>query len=207
MQWSSDVTGLESRADGYAGILKQPDGTKVPFQCRYLVGCGGASSPVRQFLNMPFRGATNEQSFFVADINLDVELEKHGLLLVFSGSEFFAFFPMSGRNHYRAIGVLPPSIADPDDFPFDLLKAHIEDNLGFPAKITHHSWYSAYRVHHRIADNFRSGRRVLVGDAAHIHSPAGGQGMNTGLGDAVNLGWKLAGVVNGWTNSGHTGNL
>lgn len=198
VQWSTEVTELQRNSEGYAGTLKRPDGKFEPFQCRYLVGCGGASSPVRHFLNMPFRGATNEQSFFVADINLDVELEKHGLLLVFNQSEFFAFFPMSGRNHYRAIGVLPPSIADPDDFSFDLLKTHIEENLGFPANITSHSWYSAYRVHHRIADSFRSGDAFLVGDAAHIHSPAGGQGMNTGLGDAVNLGWKLAGVVNGW---------
>lgn len=198
VEWSTEVTDLQSHSEGYTGTLKRPDGTSVPFQCRYLVGCGGASSPVRHFLNMPFRGATNEQSFFVADINLNVELEKHGLLLVINQSEFFAFFPMSGRNHYRAIGVLPPSIADPDDFSFDLLKDHIEENLGFPANITSHSWYSAYRVHHRIADSFRSGDAFLVGDAAHIHSPAGGQGMNTGLGDAVNLGWKLAGVVNGW---------
>ncbi|MEO9874346.1 MAG: FAD-dependent monooxygenase [Anderseniella sp.] len=198
VQWSTEVTDLQSHSEGYTGTLKRPDGTSERFQCRYLVGCGGASSPVRHFLNTPFRGATNEQSFFVADINLEVDLEKHGLLLVFNQSEFFAFFPMSGRNHYRAIGVLPPSIADQDDFPFDLLKTHIEENLGFPASITSHSWYSAYRVHHRIADCFRSGDAFLVGDAAHIHSPAGGQGMNTGLGDAVNLGWKLAGVVNGW---------
>ncbi len=198
VQWSTEVTDLQRHADGYTGTLKRSDGTSEPFQCRYLIGCGGASSPVRHFLDMPFRGATNEQSFFVADINLDIDLEKHGLLLVFNQAEFFAFFPMPGRNHYRAIGVLPPSIADPDDFPFDQLKAHIEDNLGIPAKITSHTWYSAYRVHHRIADSFRSGDAFLVGDAAHIHSPAGGQGMNTGLGDAVNLGWKLAAVVNGW---------
>lgn len=200
VQWSTEVTDLQRNSEGYAGTLKRADGTSEPFQCRYLVGCGGASSPVRHFLDMPFRGATNEQSFFVADINLDTDLEKHGLLLVFNQSDFFAFFPMPGHNHYRAIGVLPLSIADPDDFSFDNLKTHIEENLGFPAKVTSHSWFSAYRVHHRIADSFRSGDAFLVGDAAHIHSPAGGQGMNTGLGDAVNLGWKLAGVVNGWAS-------
>ncbi len=199
VQWSTEVAELQDHSDGYAGVLKHHDGTSVPFQCQYLIGCGGASSPVRHFLNMPFPGATNEQSFFVADINLDSELEKHGLLLVINQSEFFAFFPMAGRNHYRAVGVLPPAIADGEDFPFAVLKSHIEDNLGFPAEITDHSWHSSYRVHHRIADSFCAGDAFLVGDAAHIHSPAGGQGMNTGLGDAVNLGWKLAAVVNGWT--------
>lgn len=170
IQWSTEVTDLQAHRDGYKGTLKRGDGTLEPFECRYLVGCGGASSPVRQFLNMPFRGATNEQLFFVADINMDVDLEKHGLLLVINQKEFFAFFPMSGPNHYRAIGVLPPSVADPDDFSFDLLKTHIEGNLGFPAKITGHSWHSGYRVHHRIADSFSSGGAFLAGDAAHIHS-------------------------------------
>ncbi|MEM7636718.1 MAG: FAD-dependent monooxygenase, partial [Pseudomonadota bacterium] len=83
VQWSTEVTDLQRNSEGYAGTLKRADGTSEPFQCRYLVGCGGASSPVRHFLDMPFRGATNEQSFFVADINLDTDLEKHGLLLVF----------------------------------------------------------------------------------------------------------------------------
>ncbi|MEM9473109.1 MAG: FAD-dependent monooxygenase, partial [Pseudomonadota bacterium] len=66
VQWSTDVTELQDHSDCYAGVLKQHDGTSVPFQCRYLIGCGGARSPVRHFLNMPFPGATNEQSFFVA---------------------------------------------------------------------------------------------------------------------------------------------
>ena len=104
-------------------------------------------------------------------------------------SEFLAFFPMSGPQQYRAIGVLPASVSNPDDFAFEEIRQHIEDNIGIPVKITRHSWYSGYRVHHRIVDSFRSGNTFLVGDAAHIHSPAGGQGMNTGLGDAVNLGW------------------
>ena len=147
---------------------------------------------------MPFRGATNEQLFFVADINLQLDLEKQGLVLVMNRSEFLAFFPMSGPQQFRAIGVLPASVSNPDEFSFDEIREHIENNIGIHAKITGHSWYSSYRVHHRIVDNFRSGNTFLVGDAAHIHSPAGGQGMNTGLGDAVNLGWKLAGVVNGW---------
>lgn len=198
VNWGTEVTDLEKSADGYTGTLARADGTSEPFQCRYLIGCGGAHSPVRRFLNMPFRGATNAQMFFVADITLDTDLEKQGLLLAINSKEFFAFFPMQGANHYRAIGVLPPEVSDPDDFPFDLLKIHIEENAGFPAKVTGHTWYAGYRVHHRIADSFRSGNAFLVGDAAHIHSPAGGQGMNTGLGDAVNLGWKLAGVVNGW---------
>lgn len=198
VDWATEVAALHKTADGYGGNLLREDGSSEPFECQYLVGCGGASSPVRHFLDMPFPGGTNEQSFFVADIVMEIEFDKQGLLLVINDDEFFAFFPMAGANQYRAIGVLPSSISDLDDVPFDQLQDHIETNIGMPVKITESSWHSSYRVHHRIADSFQSGHAFLAGDAAHIHSPAGGQGMNTGLGDAVNLGWKLAAVVNGW---------
>lgn len=196
--WGMEVTDIARSGSGYAGSLQRADGERVRFECQYLVGCGGASSPVRHFLKMPFRGGTNDQLFFVADIDLDMEVEKQGLLLVMNKHEFLAFFPMTRPQQYRAVGVLPPTISDPDNFSFDQLKSHIEANIGLPAKITGHSWHAGYHVHHRVVDSFQSGDAFLVGDAAHIHSPAGGQGMNTGLGDAVNLGWKLAGAVNGW---------
>ena len=200
IEWSTEVAELHKTSDGYGGVLSRPDGSSEPFECQYLVGCGGASSPVRHFLDMPFRGGTNEQLFFVADVTMDLELEKHGLLLVINQKEFMAFFPMSGPGQYRAVGVLPPTVSDPDDFSFDLIKSHIEASAGIPIKVTGYSWHAGYRVHHRVVDSFRAGNAFLSGDAAHIHSPAGGQGMNTGLGDAVNLGWKLAAAVNGWTD-------
>ena len=199
VHWGMELLDAHETDAGYSGTLKRTDGSLETFECQYLIGCGGASSPVRHILEMPFRGGTNEQLFFVADIAMDLDLEKQGLLLVINKAEFLGFFPMSGPQQYRAIGVLPPSITNPDDFSFDELKEHIENNVGLPVKVTRHTWHAGYRVHHRIADSFRSGNAFLVGDAAHIHSPAGGQGMNTGLGDAVNLGWKLAAVVNGWS--------
>lgn len=198
IRWGAEVTDIMQSREGYTGTLQLSDGTTEAFECQYLIGCGGASSPVRHFLDMPFKGSTNEQVFFVADVDMEVDMEKQGLLLAINKNEFLAFFPMSGPQQYRAVGVLPPSIKNPDDFPFDDIKAHIEQNFGLPVRVIGHSWHASYRVHHRIVDNFRSGNAFLVGDAAHIHSPAGGQGMNTGLGDAINLGWKLAGVVNDW---------
>ncbi len=201
IQWGSEVVEIGRSENGYTGLLKRSDGSQEPFHCQYLVGCGGANSPVRHFLQMPFQGKTNEQTFFVADITLEMELDKHGLLLVINNKEFLAFFPMSGTNQYRAIGILPQQVNGEDSLSFDLLKKHIEQNIGVRAKVTGHAWHSHYRVHHRIADSFQKGNAFLVGDAAHIHSPAGGQGMNTGLGDAVNLGWKLAAVINGWSET------
>ena len=196
--WDSEVVDLQRNGDGYAGTVRRPDGSQEAFECEYLIGCGGASSPVRHFLGLPFRGGTNEQIFFVADIDMEASIEKQGLLLAMNRSEFLAFFPMAGPQQYRAIGILPPSITDPDALTFEQLKSHIESNAGIAVKVIDHSWHACYRVHHRIVDRFRSDNAFLVGDAAHIHSPAGGQGMNTGLGDAANLGWKLAAVVNGW---------
>ena len=199
--WSTELVDVRKNGTGYAGTLKRSDGDTEEFECQYLVGCGGAHSPVRHFLDMPFKGGTNEQHFFVADVTIELDVEKQGLLLAINQKEFLGFFPMSGDNQYRVIGILPPSVKDPADFPFDALAAHIHEVLDIPAQITGHAWYSGYRVHHRITDSFQSGNAFLAGDAAHIHSPAGGQGMNTGLGDAVNLGWKLAAVVNGWADA------
>ena len=200
VDWSTEVVDLKKSGDGYTGTLKRGDGSSEPIKCQYLVGCGGATSVARHFLDMPFPGGTDEQLFFVADVTIELDVQKLGLLLAINRKEFLGFFPMSGANQYRVIGILPPSVLDPHDFSFDVLKSHIDEVLDIPAKITGHAWYSGYRVHHRIVDNFRSGNAFLAGDAAHIHSPAGGQGMNTGLGDAVNLGWKLAATINGWTN-------
>lgn len=199
--WDIEIEALRRTKNGYAGTMIHRDGASEDFECTFLVGCDGGSSAVRHFAGLAFPGSTNEQLFFVADIQIEMALEKHGLLLVINGNEFLAFFPMSGKNQYRAVGVLPDSVHDPDDFPFEILREHIEKNIGIEARVTSHNWHSGYRVHHRITDCFQAGNIFLAGDAAHIHSPAGGQGMNTGLGDAVNLGWKLAAAVNGWSDA------
>ena len=96
---------------------------------------------------------------------------------------------------FRFIGVVPEALRDRDDLQFDDLRGEVEQVTG--TRVTRVNWFSAYRVHHRVADHFRGGRVFLSGDAGHVHSPAGGQGMNTGIGDAVNLAWKLAAVLGG----------
>jgi hypothetical protein len=93
----------------------------------------------------------------------------------------------------RLIGLVPPEFSDREDLQFDDIRSQIEPQLDI--KVTEVNWFSRCRVHHRVADHFRQGNAFLLGDAGHIHSPAGGQGMNTGIGDAINLGWKLAHVL------------
>jgi hypothetical protein len=96
---------------------------------------------------------------------------------------------------FRFIGVVPEALQGRDDLRFDDLRGEVEQVTG--TRVTKVNWFSEYHVHHRVADHFRGGRVFLSGDAGHVHSPAGGQGMNTGIGDAVNLGWKLAAVLGG----------
>jgi 2-polyprenyl-6-methoxyphenol hydroxylase-like FAD-dependent oxidoreductase len=99
-------------------------------------------------------------------------------------------FPVRSSGMRRLIGLVPSELSRSEDLGFEDIRTYVEPL--FDIKVTQVNWFSTYRVHHRVADKFRVGRAFLVGDAGHIHSPAGGQGMNTGIGDAVNLGWKIA---------------
>ena len=111
-------------------------------------------------------------------------------------ADFLVVFPLKGTGRVRLVGTVIERPADEHgELTFDDVRERVIEHLKLT--IDRVNWFSTYRVHHRVAANFREGRAFLLGDAAHIHSPVGGQGMNTGIGDAVNLAWKLAAVLNG----------
>src|SRR3989442_1803160 len=110
---------------------------------------------------------------------------------------FHVFFPIRGTDRWGVIGILPKHLRERDDLTFEEAVPAIRREAGAELSFKGCSWFSTYRIHHRCAERFRDGRCFLLGDAAHVHSPAGGQGMNTGLQDAYNLAWKLALVVSG----------
>src|SRR3954453_5695302 len=110
---------------------------------------------------------------------------------------FHLFFPMRGTDHWRVVGIVPPAMRGREDLTLDALMPSIRQEAGSGLSLLDCSWFSTYRIHHRRAERFRDRRCFLLGDAAHIHSPVGAQGMNTGLQDAYNLGWKLALVTQG----------
>jgi len=137
-------------------------------------------------------------SFFLADVELDnEELTSSQVQLYLSKNGFTGFFPMPETNCYRIIGNLPVMDDVKKDLQLEEVLPEMNKITGLDITVIKNNWFTTYRLHHRMAADFRKQHCFLIGDAAHIHSPVGGQGMNTGLQDAYNLAWKLAGVVNG----------
>jgi 2-polyprenyl-6-methoxyphenol hydroxylase-like FAD-dependent oxidoreductase len=164
--------------------------------CDWLIAADGARSPVRKQLQLTFNGDTYQHQFYVADVKIDNVLgDKVNLYLSKKG--FAAFFLMPEAHYCRIVGTLPDKFDDKEGLQIGDVLPYLDEITGNTVKIEHTNWFATYKLHHRMADKFRVQRCFLIGDAAHIHSPVGGQGMNTGLQDAYNLAWKLAGVVNG----------
>lgn len=192
----TELVAFEQDADRVRARIKRPDGAEEAVETSYLAGCDGASSKVRDVLDIGFPGGTYEGLFYVADVEATgtaVEDELHGDL---EEADFLLVFPLKPRGTLRLVGTVRGHAAGANGtLAFEDVRGHAIEHLGF--SITKVNWFSTYRVHHRVANAFRSGRAFLLGDAAHVHSPVGGQGMNTGIGDAVNLAWKLAAVLGG----------
>ena len=143
-----------------------------------------------------FPGGTYRQIFYVADVEASGPAVNGELHVDLDEADFLAVFPLKGEGRARLIGTVRDERADhAERLKFDDVSARAIENLKVDVKTV--NWFSTYHVHHRVTDHFRKGRAFLLGDAAHIHSPAGGQGMNTGIGDAINLAWKLAAVLDG----------
>lgn len=177
--------------------LKGASGETIRVSAKYLAGCDGARSAVRHLLGIGFPGGTYEHMFYVADVTATgafaAEKELHVALDV---ADFLAVFPLLADNHWRLIGtVREDAVAAGRPLTWNDVSRTVLER--FKIDVTDVHWFSTYHVHHRVADHFRAGRCFLLGDAGHIHSPVGGQGMNTGIGDAFNLAWKLAEVIHG----------
>ncbi|HVY79556.1 MAG TPA: FAD-dependent oxidoreductase [Steroidobacteraceae bacterium] len=201
VQWNTELVALEQSADGATAKLKSADGSTRTVTAAWIGGCDGAHSSVRELCGITFPGAPYEHVFFVADVEATGSMVAGSVNVYLWKDGFHLFFPMRGTDHWRIVGILPAALRDRGDVTFDSVLPAIRGELGNALTVKGCSWFSTYRIHHRCAARFRSGRCFLMGDAAHIHSPVGAQGMNTGLQDAYNLAWKLALVVQGRANA------
>ncbi len=197
IQWNTELVGLLQGADHVTAKLKQPDGAIREVTAAWVAGCDGAHSAVRELSGIAFQGAPYEHVFFVADTHMTGPMVPDELNVYLWPDGFHLFFPMRGTHHWRVVGIVPPALRGRDDLTLDELIPSIRKEAGSGLAFQACHWFSTYRIHHRRAARFRDRRCFLLGDAAHIHSPVGAQGMNTGLQDAYNLGWKLALVVSG----------
>jgi 2-polyprenyl-6-methoxyphenol hydroxylase-like FAD-dependent oxidoreductase len=195
IQWNTELVGLEQHQDHVVATLRQPDQSSRTVTAAWVAGCDGARSAVRELNGITFPGAPYEHVFFVADTVATGTMVADEVNVYLLKSGFHLFFPMRGKDHWRVVGILPPELRNQADLAFEAVVPFLRTEAGSNLEFQACSWFSTYRIHHRAASRFRKGRCFLLGDAAHIHSPVGAQGMNTGLQDAYNLAWKLALVL------------
>jgi 2-polyprenyl-6-methoxyphenol hydroxylase-like FAD-dependent oxidoreductase len=192
----TELLGFDALGDRVRARLRGPDGSEQSCEAAYLAGCDGAHSRVREALTTGFPGGTYAHLFYVADVEAGGPPMDHELHVALDAADFLAIFPLKAAGRARLIGtVLESAVAASREFGWDDVGKSVVERMRIA--VSRVNWFSTYRVHHRVAARFREGRAFLLGDAAHIHSPVGGQGMNTGIGDAINLAWKLAAVLRG----------
>jgi 2-polyprenyl-6-methoxyphenol hydroxylase-like FAD-dependent oxidoreductase len=193
-----ELATFQSGADGVEAVLRHADGREETVSADWLVGCDGAHSTVRHGLAAPFAGETMDSDWMLADIHMTgYPCPDSESSVYWHRDGVFVIFPIS-PGRYRIIADLPPSGAERPPTPtLEQVQAMMDRRGPVGLKALDTIWLAGFRINGRKVASYRWGRVFLAGDAAHVHSPAGGQGMNTGMQDAFNLAWKLALVVRG----------
>jgi 2-polyprenyl-6-methoxyphenol hydroxylase-like FAD-dependent oxidoreductase len=191
-----ELTSFEESGGGVRALVKRSDGSSETVEAAYIAGCDGAHSAVRTTLGIGFAGGTYAHLFYVADVKAAGTVVDGNIHVAFDTTDFLAVFARRPAGAVRLVGTVRDAAGtSPEQLSWRDVSGQVMRWL--PIEVERVNWFSTYRVHHRVAEHFRRGRAFLLGDAAHVHSPVGGQGMNTGIGDAVNLAWKLAAVLAG----------
>ncbi|GCE21594.1 FAD-dependent monooxygenase [Dictyobacter kobayashii] len=191
-----ELVGLEQRADGVEAVLRHADGGEEHVRTRWLAGCDGAHSVVRHLVGATFVGKTFEQSFATGNVRMHWDIPSDQAFARLNHGSFIAYFPMPDGQH-RFIIAYKPGEEPQGEITMDEIQRAIDACGPEGARASDPTWLARYQINQRKVDRYVWQHVVLVGDAAHIHSPIGGQGMNTGIQDAFNLAWKLALIVQG----------
>jgi len=191
VEWGRRVVGLAPHADGVS--VRLDDGREL--DASWVIGADGAHSLVRKAMGIGFPGVPIVERFLLADVHADLDRPRDGASGWIRGAELVFAFPLPGEDLWRLMAPAPNGFGDSTDGEeiVAFLGARLAAEAG--ASIRSVEWTSSFHIQRRLADTYRRGHVLLAGDAAHIHSPLGGQGMNTGVQDAENLAWKLALVV------------
>jgi 2-polyprenyl-6-methoxyphenol hydroxylase-like FAD-dependent oxidoreductase len=196
----TELVSFSQGSDGVEAVLGHPDGRRETVSVPWLLGCYGAHSAIRHGLNIEFHGSTQGEDWLIADVRLAGEHAppEDEISIYFHRDGPFVIFPLPGQRA-RIIatrGKIDAAHPRPDPTITDV-QALIDQRAGGGFGASDPVWLTNFQINERKVSQYRHGRIFLAGDAAHIHSPAGGQGMNTGMQDAINLAWKLAMVVHG----------
>ena len=182
--------------DGITSVLKTLTGKVEVIRSKYLIAADGAHSSVRKQLEIPFVGKTYSFSLFVTDCIADGDFNSNQICFSFSDKTTAGFFPLpDGR--WRIDGIISQEMELKEAVSFSDIGKSIAEKTRMNIRISNPDWFSIFQVNERYAKSFQQNRCFLVGDAAHIQSPVGAQGMNTGLQDSYNLAWKLGLVISG----------
>ena len=226
IEWGVKMIAFGQGSSGVTATLEHSDGSIEEIRPAYVIDAEGAHSIIRSTLGLEFKGKTLDETFVLGDVHITSDLPNSNFHIFSSPQGFLGLFPMGG-SHYRLVAGNPnavnPTTANPIDSnpaesnptqgvaqsaeptvgdlhaapTLEELQAIYDQRSHIPARLHQLTWSSYFHINSRLVKNLRVGRIFLAGDAAHIHSPAGAQGMNTGIQDAMNLGWKLAFVMRG----------
>jgi len=195
-----ELLNFNDNGDTVVATLRHADGTEETTEAAWLIGCDGAHSTVRQQLGMEFAGKTSPIDWVLADVHLEGVPRIPEIHAIWHSEGVLVTFPISATR-YRIIadaGTSPEGDAQVPQPTLQDIQNILDNRYPGGVRATDAVWLSAFRISERKVADYRAGRVFVAGDAAHVHSPAGGQGMNTGMHDACNLAWKLALVVRGF---------
>ncbi|MEV7558417.1 FAD-dependent oxidoreductase [Streptomyces sp. NPDC089795] len=194
VEWGVRLTGLEQDRTGVRARLERADGTREEYEVPWLVGCDGGHSTVRKQLGLPLIGESSE-TWELADAHLTTGVPQDSIYWVHTGRQALMMVPYSREGYWRLLDTAPGG--DAEGSAASRFGAKLGAGLGQPVRVGEPQWSSVFTFQQRMVPRMHEGRCFVAGDAAHVHSPASGQGMNTGVQEAYNLAWKLAQVAQG----------